>query len=480
MIVEEVKDGSRERQVIVSMLFDSTVAARVALRWERRMCRSRVADIVGGWAISHFRKYSKPLGMAVQTKFEDWAKSFRNKETVELVDSFLSGLRGDHKKHIRNGTDPNYLSRLAEDHFDSVRLERACHAMSSALDSGDVVGAWKLHAECVRTGISIGSMCDPFSVDDPITCFDENEESIVSFPGDLGRFFGSDLCRGAFLSFMGSDKSGKSFMLMELAYRIMSQRRRVLFVETGDLTEKEMKRRLYVRAAGHPYFSPDGKWPAVVNVPDRIFPPAGTDVAVIKIREKKFNKKIDIGIVQEAKEKVRDRVVKSQESYFKMSCFPNSTVSVDQIESIIDDLARQNWIVDACLIDYADILADPPGFHKDNRDKTNANWKNMSRLRQEKNILLVTATQSNAEAYEKKTMSKRNFSEDKRKMAHVTGMIGINKILEEEELGIIRLNWLVRRNEKPCRQVHVAGCLALANPAMLSTFGKSEGNDGRE
>jgi hypothetical protein len=65
-----------------------------------------------------------------------------------------------------------------------------------------------------------------------------------------------------------------------------------------------------------------------------------------------------------------------------------------------------------------------------------------------------------------------NFTDDKRKRAHVTGSVGLNATREEKEMGITRLNWIVLREsqsiiEKCCC---CCGCLALANPCMLSTF----------
>jgi hypothetical protein len=75
-------------------------------------------------------------------------------------------------------------------------------------------------------------------------------------------------------------------------------------------------------------------------------------------------------------------------------------------------------------------------------------------------------------SYKEDLIGREHFSEDKRKMAHVTGMVGINQTRREKERGVYRLNWVVLREgefiEEHC--VHVAGCLGLANPAMKSAF----------
>ena len=107
------------------------------------------------------------------------------------------------------------------------------------------------------------------------------------------------------------------------------------------------------------------------------------------------------------------------------------------------------------------------------RDKINETWKQMRSLSQKYHCLVVTATQADAASYETDLIRRRNFSEDKRKYAHVTGMIGINqKDPEEKEKEVMRLNWLKLRDGlySETRCVYIAGCLSIANPAIRSCW----------
>jgi hypothetical protein len=69
-------------------------------------------------------------------------------------------------------------------------------------------------------------------------------------------------------------------------------------------------------------------------------------------------------------------------------------------------------------------------------------------------------------------LTRTNFSEDKRKFAHVTGFFGLNATVEEKKLGITRLNWLVLREEDfiETQCCYTAGCLAIASPFIKSVF----------
>jgi hypothetical protein len=68
-------------------------------------------------------------------------------------------------------------------------------------------------------------------------------------------------------------------------------------------------------------------------------------------------------------------------------------------------------------------------------------------ISQERHSLVVTATQADARSYAQNTLNLSNFSEDKRKYAHVTAMYGLNQDPKgrEKMLGIMRINELVVR-----------------------------------
>jgi hypothetical protein len=65
-----------------------------------------------------------------------------------------------------------------------------------------------------------------------------------------------------------------------------------------------------------------------------------------------------------------------------------------------------------------------------------------------------------------------HFSENKAKMAHVTGMIGLNQTPQEKRDGIMRLNWVVLREYEfdTDRCLFVAQCLPLARPFCCASF----------
>jgi len=95
-------------------------------------------------------------------------------------------------------------------------------------------------------------------------------------------------------------------------------------------------------------------------------------------------------------------------------------------------------------------------------------------LSQERHVLVVTATQADSESYERKRLTMSNFSEDKRKLSHVTAMYGLNQDPQgrEKKLGILRINEIVVREGEFSndREVWVLQDLAAGRPFLESFF----------
>ena len=148
-------------------------------------------------------------------------------------------------------------------------------------------------------------------------------------------------------------------------------------------------------------------------------------------------------------------------------------MSAGDIERDIAIFFKEGWEPDVIVIDYADILK-PEAHCKtwEYRQQINETWKVLRRISQTFHILVVTATQTSASSYNSPTIKKTDFSEDKRKAAHITGMLGINQTSEEKSQGIYRLNWVFLRDGAwtDTQVVYTAGQLALACPCVISEF----------
>lgn len=460
------KNSDQERRILIGMIVDPIVLGRITSKYQSQMFKSKWANIIAKWCLKYYHKYEKAPVKNIESLFESWSARTRDKSTVNLVDKFLASLSEEYED-LESESNSNYIIDIAGDYFNQVRIERLVESVESDISEGKPN---KAHSRLVgynKIEMGVGEGINVLQDEEAIReAFDINrKETLIEFPGALGKFFKGSLEREGFIAFMGKKGVGKSFWLQTIAWEAMVQRKRVAFFEVGDMGKNQTMRRLMVRAAKQPRFPSDVYYPIRIYRNER-------EKVKRKFILKEYEKKLSWQKAYKACQKVMQKKVKSKESYFKLSCHFNSTLGVDGIENILQDWEREGgWIPDVIVIDYADILK-MEYSNKEGRDCINETWKQLRALSQRRHCLLASATQSDADSYDRGTLKMKNFSDDRRKIDSVTGMIGINQSEGEKKRGIMRLNWISLRDDEfhPSHCVHVAGCLALANPAIKSCF----------
>lgn len=462
------KDGGPERRVVTSMIVSGEVLARVAGKWEKGgLFSSSWSNLVGQWCVDHFERYGKPPGKDIAALFEAWAEGNEDSATVESVDRFLSSLSGQYAR-LRKEVNPELVIDQAAELFDRVKARKVIDAVEGYLANGDVRKAMAAFDKARAVEMGSGGWVDPFrdtaAIDKAI---ESRREPLVVYEDGLGAFFGDALERDALVCLQAPDKVGKSYWLQDIGWMGMVQGRKVAMFQIGDLSQDQIMRRLLTRAAGRPLkATPRHRGP--VRFPKSL--DMDGDNPVVAHEERRYKRDMDKEAARRAAAKVIGQL-SSDECLLRLTVHPNSSISVNGVRTQLDRWARDGWEADIVVIDYSDLLA-PVNGTAETRDQINMTWKLLRRMSQELHCLVVTATQSNAGAYGATTQGKANFSEDKRKLAHVTGMVGINQTDPEKRMGVQRLNWIVLREDEfvESQTCVVAGCLAVAMPAVLSHF----------
>lgn len=464
MKIEEAS-GKEERRIVTGMIVDRLVLGRIASRWQRDLFRSKWTNMVAELCVKYYGKYGDAPGKAIEGMFESWAQESRDKESVNLVERFLSGLSSEYEA-LKQETNSPYVIDLAAKHFSRVKLERLAETVTGQLDAGSVEKAAKAVTEfgvVKMTGHErIDVLADAQALE---RAFASRKKPLLEFGGALGKFFGDSMVRTGWIVLQGPEKIGKTTWLVELAYRAMLQRRRVAFFACGDENEEEMMMRFGVRAAKKP--SRPGR---AVRIPLSISQEAGDKIATVEFDESfVYKHALTLEEAKKALYEVRRYKLKSKDEFLGLSVHANSTLSVKDMDTTLREWEREGWVPDVIVVDYMDILAES-GAGDDFRHRVNATWKEFRGLLQTWHCLGISATQADAGSYDKETQDRSNFSEDKRKNAHPTGIIGLNQSSDEKDKGIMRLNWIVRRNDffSSLSCCHVAGCMEIGCPAIRS------------
>lgn len=457
--------ASEERTILTAMIVSSEVLDRIGrnVKLDEKPFRDKWSNLVAKWCLEYWRTYGRSPRRAIETQFSRFAQATKDQDTVELLESFLASLSDDYKNQARE-TNVQYVVDLAAGLFKKVQLERMAESIEAALEQNDADAAELAVTGYQKIEFAATDWINPFDHDTIREALVTKEDStLVQFKGALGEFLNAAFERDAFISFAGPEKRGKSYWLGEVTWQALRQRRRVLHYTVGDMSKNQLMRRLLVRAARRPLRS------QTIEKPTRIRKKEGVASLVTESIELK---RLSTAAATEAMDAVMTKTA-AKKPRLKIKCAESSTISASDIERDIADLAKEDWVPDVVVIDYADILEpEPHAKGWDYRHQINETWKVLRRISQRYHILVVTATQTAATSYDTNRIKKGDFSEDKRKAAHVTGMIGINQTSDEKKLGIYRLNWIFLRDGvwTDSQVVWTAGNLALACPCMISSF----------
>jgi len=255
---------------------------------------------------------------------------------------------------------------------------------------------------------------------------------------------------------------------VEFLFRALMNQRRVALFEVGDMSQSQILRRMGVRLSRRPMFKSNL---GPIKVPLKMGRKGK------KIRHKTKEVFCDKVATNKSRKKGMDKFmrangIKKDVTYVKSSIHANSSINIAGIETILNQWeVFEGFVPDIIIIDYPDILdVEPGGSNLSERGTVNATWKAMRKLSQEKHCLVIAPTQADAGSYDLETLGMGNFTEDKRKIAHVTGMIGLNQIGEEKKAAVMRLNWIALREEEFIGDLclNVGQCLSLGRAFCCS------------
>lgn len=510
-----------ERQIIIALITSTEFHQRLQGKWSPVLIESQTAKRIASWCLEYFNQYSKAPGKDIGTIFYAKAKAGLPKDIAEEIEQdILPDLSDD---FVNQTINVDYVVTEALNYFEERHLLKYNEEGLQLIQSGQLIEARK-HALNYKPIANDNSTWVDFS--DPTVlnrieqAFNVSGECLIRYHGALGRFFNEHLCRGKFVGFQASSKRGKTFELIELANRACRQKRNVAFFSAGDMTEGEMfiRESIYLTKKSNKekycaeHFEPVAD--CVLNQLNKCNKEErNCDFGVFEGKNEKYLrneitleelkesyeenydykpctfcddyktnklgtpwvkkiKKVEPLTVQEAKLAFDKFFIRYKRS-FKLSSHTAGTLSVKQMKSILAIWRKQDgFIPDVIIVDYADIMIDE--VVKDPKERENVIWRDLRGLSQSEKALVISPTQADSDSFDKDTMSKKNFSQDRRKYDHVTAMWGMNqdKNGREKEIGIMRFNELAIRegegNEK--NQVYVLQNLRKGKSYLSSYF----------
>ena len=454
-------DGRLPRTILSALIMDPVVLAEVAGYWPKAgLFQHKYQNLVAGWCVAYFSKHCTPPQHHIEAIFDDWEHRNPDDEAVPFIRQMLTHLSNEYKPCA-----PSFVIEMAGRYFNTNLAKTKLAEAETLLTANRPEDAWAVIEGLKQISTGTNAYTHLGEVDAFMEAFDYAvTPNLLSWPeGDLDAlnvFFDNQLGRGCFVTFLAGEKIGKSWWLMECAWQAARCGNRVAFFSVGDMNAKQIRRRLISRIARRPLQARD------VMVPTFISAGGVVDEDSVNATRRTFTDDL-----------TRDQFASVLPAWsdspmgqnIRLYDAPMATVSAEGVRLRATRLLHSDWAPDVIVIDYADILAAING-QEETRHQINRTWQELRRISQELDCLVITATQADAASYTTQSLTRSNFSEDKRKLAHVTGVAGINQTAIEREVQVTRLNWVLGRELEINKPVHVAGCLSLGRIASVATF----------
>ena len=473
---------------------------------------------MSNWCWRYWNKYGNPPGKDIEGIFFNKVKNGLDEEIAQEIENELLPSLSDEADRDEINVDFLYEETIA--YFNERKLEILQENILVLLDKGKPAEAKKLVEDTKfiekteSEDLDLGSGEALKKLDES---FDANENFVVRFPRQLGDFWNTQMVRGNFIGILAPEKRGKTFLLIEIAIRAARQGSKVAFFQAGDMTEKQFLRRIaiylsqrntlekYCGKMYEPLRDCVHHQLGQCQNPNRqcdFGPFEGTSIKFLREEVTRdqlaealkdnpdyqpchncddywthswgavWLKEIDLGgdvLDRREAKRVWHKFFIKHRRYFKLKTYANGTLTIKEIERVFDVWKKMGFEPELTCVDYAELLDDPTSEY---RHKQNNIWKGFRRISQERNTLVITPTQADAESYTKTTISTKNFSEDKRKYGHVTGFYGLNQDPDgrEKKIGILRINALLAREEafEVMECIHVLQNLRRGRPFLES------------
>jgi len=492
-------DKDIERKITIAFIVSDLFCKKIRTAYKPEYMEVDYVRTIIGWVIEYFDYYTKAPGIHIQDIYDIEKHSLKEAES-NIVAVFLADISDEYAKESVINVD--YWVDQARLYFRKRSLEILFDTGNKLTSIGKVDEAEKLLLEHKKVSKITSGRFDPFDVS-VIRNHQHSSDAnrMFKLPGALGNLVGW-FERGWLVALMAPEKRGKSWLLEEVLFAALMARHKV-FWGSLEMPQNILERRIYQKLTAHdieesrgcdyPVFdcmsNQDNSCTKKIRTclegvydGDRImnFDKNSTYKPCTLCRGEKSKSDYIPAYwkkhtkTEQIKTKIIEKKVKGFAAMFgrnlRVKAYPRFSASIDDIINELDDLEySEGFVPDVVAIDYFDILM-PSRRYSDGRDQTNSTWMMGSRIAGERNCLVVTADQSDAAGRNQRSLNTSNFSEDKRKDAHLDVRIALNQLPPEKKDKVARVGVLFHRHNEYYieKEVMILQELSLGQPMLDS------------
>jgi hypothetical protein len=189
------------------------------------------------------------------------------------------------------------------------------------------------------------------------------------------------------------------------------------------------------------------------------------------------NEKIADTIFNLPKVKFTRKLAKRFKGQLIIKKYPMGSCTMGELNRYLDYLeVYEDFIPDVLINDYADIMNLSLSESSSTRDRLNQTYIEHKRIADERNILVITPSQTTREAIEKVNLSRKDFAEDIRKLANVDMVVALSQSDEMAKEDRMKIHILASRSDDDRFGCIISQNIKIGQVVMDSWVPREAGN----
>lgn len=446
-------DLLNEKDILAGLIVSDEFCKEISPIIDIKDLQVDYSRVIVSWIKPYFEEFGKAPKTDMLKLYRSHISEISNESLQNNILTFIEKL--DEKYNSKR--NDAYAIQEAIKYLKSRNLQNLSQDIEAYITSGDIDKAESLITRYRKVEKESGESVDLLNDADIVReSFTEEQDKLFSFNGAYGRLVG-DIHREDFVAFLASMKVGKTFTLIDCGIEALKNGLNVVMFSL-EMSRTNMIKRVWKSLSGQVTEDIEITVPEFVQEGEKY-----------RVEEKTVHKKASSILEVEKKQKSLKRLFRG--GNLKIFAEPIYSMTVEKLETKLDDLNHNGFIPDVIIIDYADIML-PSNSRLDYRNQLDDIWKRLRAMAQKRKCAVFTASQASRGAINKEATADM-ISEDIRKLAHVTSMVSISKDEYCKNHSLAMFSQLaVREGEPITERVIATQCLSLGRPVLDSHWKK--------
>lgn len=447
----EIIENTNEKDFVASLIMSDKCCQILLEHVKPTYFDCDYSRVIVSWINDYYKKFKVSPKKDITSVYKMRCDEIADEALKDLVYNYLKNI-AESDININN---EDYLVDKGKDFVDYKALQEYTENLQACLATRDMNKARKVQQKFKKIVTAEVNEISLLSVDfaERIRlALNASKEVLFTLPENMNKVFGN-IHREDFIAVLAPPKRGKSFMLQYIGIQALLQRLNVVYVSmemSADEVVQRMWKTLFGAKSG---LVSEGIYEGCrfVECPDE--------------KGKYHSELIDVNVksVNAKDVKSGQKELKAMTQYssnLRIISYPRFNASVETICNRVEELAKEGFVADVVIIDYADITT-PIGGGSELRNQLDEIWKYLGGFAMKFHCAMITASQTNRSGLSANVVDGETIGENFKKLAHITSMVSLEQTPKMRKEHIMRIRNIAVRNDEVEETCVFPQCLKL-------------------